>query len=569
MPRQPTRQRVLSFAHNDFSGGLNVHCDAYHLAENETPDCLNVQIMQNGGIQLRKPLVTFSDEPFGTGSLRNIWTFYGTVGQIVVQTAAGISYSSGSGQFVAATQANDVGTITGRSRAATMSRASVTDSSRLYIQRNSERRATVFDGTTVTMLADAANNNWNENLASPAGGKMPKAKYVVTHNNYLFHAHTSEGTGNNSYSFPHRVRWSHPGEPEDYRQLDYVDVGLDDGDQITGLASFGSSLFIFKNRSVWVLSGYDPDTFQLTRVADEVGAVSQEAIAVTPVGLFFFDGARGMFVFRDGRTPEWLWTNLHPLLDEGKISRFAVSNIVMGWLDSRLFVGVPWNDSSANTRTFVFDPQVGRKGAWYPFEFGTADNPMDVGPMTQWRDGPDVVPFWLLIGNQGTEVLRLSATDGASDGSEQFGFYVGDSQVGGIDKIGGATTTMKPFVSYYKTAWFAGGMPTVRKRWRRPSFIVDADTNGVIGVETFHNYSANVPRREQTLTVESTAMGEATWGVSEWGDFMWGNASMGDQTVVRGTALGSAYSVQLKFTGPSNAWGVNGIEFRYLPRRVR
>ncbi len=37
----------------DFDGGLNLDDDAYKLAGNETPDCLNVDFHARGGVEVR------------------------------------------------------------------------------------------------------------------------------------------------------------------------------------------------------------------------------------------------------------------------------------------------------------------------------------------------------------------------------------------------------------------------------------------------------------------------------------------------------------------------------------
>ena len=558
-------QRVRSLERKDFTGGLNVVDDAFQLSENETPDCLNVQLLPRGGFQLRNPLVLFSKDPFAVGSVKNIWPFYGTgVPQVVVQTADGLSVGDGAGAFVAVPQPGGTGTISGRSRAASLARTS-TGVSYLYVQRNVERQATRFDGSQVIVLTDS-HGAYNDVLASPAAGHMPKAKLVVAHANYLFHGWTLEG----ATSFPSRLRWSHPGEPEDYRTDDWVDVGLDDGDEITALVSFGQALFVFKHRSVWRLSGYDPDTFQLQKIADGVGCVSQEAVVASSQGLFWFDGTQGMFTLGDGR-PRWIWQKLASLLLDGSISRSSLDGVTVGWLDNRLFVAVPWDSATVNTRLFVFDLQAGKGGAWYPYEFGSPDSPISVGPMICWSDGPGDRPFCLLVGREGQGVFRLSDDRQlASDDLGYAAFVAQQSEVGGQDVLGGTAQDLVPFRSYLKTAWFAAGMPTVRKRWRRPSFVMDADSQGTIAVDVFHDYAANISRRSLSLAVDPADSGGVLWGSGAlWGAFSWSSGSVGDQAIVRGSALGNAYAVQLLFRGPQARWGVNAVAFRYLPKKVR
>ena len=44
---------VQLFQTADFTGGLNLRDDAYQIRENESPDCLNVRLLPQGGFERR------------------------------------------------------------------------------------------------------------------------------------------------------------------------------------------------------------------------------------------------------------------------------------------------------------------------------------------------------------------------------------------------------------------------------------------------------------------------------------------------------------------------------------
>lgn len=571
-------RRVSTYRIGDFTGGLNVVADAAHLAQNETSDCLNVRLLPQGGLQIRSKLGTVGTKPSDANlPIRNMWPYYGSSALIVQQTNNNIRYKTETASWTTVTL---TGTTTGRMRAATMARASAPTTLLNYIQRNTENAPLKFTGTAATALTDAA-TGWNENLAAPAGGKMPFARFVTEHAGYLFHGATKEG----GVSYEYRVRWSHPNEPEDYRENDWVDVGVDDGDPITGLCSYQSQLFIFKTRSIWVLSGYDPDTFQLRKIADEVGAVNQEAIAPSPFGIFFVDSARGVFVIRPGgESPKWLFEKLFYYLSQEYIPRTFINNATCGWFDSRLFVALPWYEwgGDANTRMFVFDPQLGRDGAWYPYEYGTRDAPVAFGPMMSWR--PSLTTSLNLAVGVAVDPANPTATlqfahTYAFSGESSPSSAIATMTETARDRITSGGTGAY-FTSYFKTSWVDARMPGVTKRWRRPQFLFDADYDALLGVQCYRDYLSSQPRAvfEYSVTgsgVATTSSPAATWNSFKWGEARWGQSAtsraipQGDQTLVRGSALGRANAVALRFESQQCNWGLNAIDFRYIPKKVR
>lgn len=545
-------RRVQLFQVSDFTGGLNVRDDPAVLAPNELADCKNVRVMPHGGLQRRKTVHKLNTST--AGGVRNLWSFFGNgVAHLMTQDANDAKYSTGSSTFTAINP--DGLTTAGIMRAATMSRLSSAASERCYVQRNAENAAWKWSGSAATVLTNSV-GGYNDNIAAPAGGRMPLAKFITTHSGYMFHANTVEAAG---AAFTSRVRWSHPGEPEDYRTNDYIDVGVDDGDQITGICSTGATLYVFKTRSVWALTGYDPSTFQLAKVADRVGAVSQEAIAKSEDAVYFFDGVRGMFAISSGKIT-WLWPKLATLLSGGTIqAAYLVGQsagfpgVTVGWLDARLWVGVPYGTgATGNTATFVFDPQAG--GAWYRYEFETAEAPGEVSAWLEWTPpAADPVPFVVMNASQ---VVQLEYDDGSTD--------VASSPAGGV-----------PFVSSFRTAWFTAGPRGVKKRWRRPTFVLNANIATVLSVKAFVDYRSVNARNQQQLVVIPEAGGGKVWGVNNWGADLWGPALMGQSTLVRGSAFGNAFALQLDVGQPRDdndanpMWGVESIEFRYLPQRVR
>lgn len=90
-----------------------------------------------------------------------------------------------------------------------------------------------------------------------------------------------------------------------------ITVGAIDNDISVGLGKVDRSLAIFKKRSLYVLSGQTPTTFQVRRFSDQIGCVNRDSICsyndgcyfLSERGLMYFDGAQLQEVSRQVRGP--------------------------------------------------------------------------------------------------------------------------------------------------------------------------------------------------------------------------------------------------------------------------
>lgn len=352
---------VKVLAERDFRAGLNLRADAFALAEGETPDVQNMDFDPRGGFSMRQAYA-----PFNTGALpaspHSMFDFATASGtqQLLVGANKHTYYSTG-------TDFTSIGTTW----TSTNPQRAVTFNDLLYVQNgvDAPRKWTGSAASTLTQT-------FNDSISAPDNGDMPIAKCIAVHMGYVWVANTYESATN----YRNRLRFSHPNKAEDWRTNDYIDIDIGhDGDEITALAPFGERLLIFKRNSVHALVGYSPDTFQVLPVSVNAGAVSQEAVVVTDYGAFFFNWYDGVHLF-NGSEVKWQWERLVPAMWDGRIPNTYVGGTTLGWLNRRLYVSVPWESSTVNARTFVFDPTLGKQGGWTAYDNG-------FGPMFQWRRG--------------------------------------------------------------------------------------------------------------------------------------------------------------------------------------
>lgn len=538
----PIRSAVL----RDFTGGLNFRDNASQLAANELSDEVNCDIGGQGGVSRRgsfRPLgasgITTANSPqflfHIPDDTSNGYVLMGA------QSATGptdkLSYWTTITEGTApaatrsfATASNDDEYWSG----ALMKPTEAPGDQYLYIHRDYLAKVQAFqtsDNLLHSEMTDAY-GNYNENFAAPGSGCMPKASIMAAHRDYMFHADCYE----NSLRRTARLRWSHPGHPGDYRANDFIDVGEgQDNDRISALVSNGSSLFVFKERSVWVLEGYSADTFSITRVASGIGCGNHNAAAYSQYGVTFFDRNLGMHQITFERVAGvrmWhancLWLKLNAAITDGRITNTRQACVT--WVGSKLYVsGLIEGGAAHANRTYMTDMQVGP--GWVRYNVGF----VNIGCYKPFGSPP------LFMG--------IAPFDGSQSGATNYDRLVIQGLNATLtDLLDG--THEQSYVSYFQTSWITGGDASLKKRFRRFSMVFgNLATGHGFTVNSFKNWSFAADR---TYTVD--------------GDYVSGTA---EQKNVRGGTVGTGYAVALKVTGPNDrAWNVDQLTLRFIPQRI-
>lgn len=85
----------------------------------------------------------------------------------------------------------------------------------------------------------------------------------------------------------HTLYFSNPLKPDQFGAFDYITVGNSEGGGITALHTYYSTLLVFRERAIDVVSGSYPN-FQLTQVSRNVGTVATNTITTIPeIGVVF------------------------------------------------------------------------------------------------------------------------------------------------------------------------------------------------------------------------------------------------------------------------------------------
>jgi hypothetical protein len=405
-----------------------------------------------------------------------------------------------------------------------------------------------FDGSVAAIMSPSGAANWQNDYTGPSSlDAAPIANLIAQHQGYMFVAGTTE----DGVKFPNRVRWSHPNKPTSWAKDDYIDLS-EGGQRITAIISFSDRLVIFKPDAVWALFGYDADTWTLNNISRTVGCLNQQLVCRNEAAVFFLSWPQGVFAYSENGTVNEISTQIRRVFEDKQINPIAMNNAWMGWVGRRLWVSMPYTMKyhlgtapPADALTaFVFDPVT---NSWTTFE-GVGDN--IPGPYIE-RVEIDDLENQVSFVRKTTYLVRL---DSRSDEAV-------DEYVPGVKQ---------PFNTLMRTKWMDAGAPTWKKSWRRPDFLLRALViSAAVNVQVFQNFDSSNAAR--SFLVDYTPDDPpAFYSGFTWGDgTVYGGATQ-TSSVERGGTMGRAGAVQLLLSGvPGVVWGLNGIIFKFIPRRFR
>jgi hypothetical protein len=593
----------------DFSGGLNLEAGQFNLRKNEVAELVDMDVVGRGGVRRRKAiryLLNNNDVEFGQCP-RSVWTFEASDANRYTYIAANAAVADGladgggeegidvsrvlwwslnGGPFTAFTGSDALFGL--GSDLALMNRLALGDRrpgkplegvlARAAVARDTVYgvwawRGAIGDRPNPFKISSAntlsipnetgcALGPWTETYLDYEVGSdtgVVNGQTIAYHYGQLFVGNTIEGDPT-PVRYKSRLRWSHPGDPERWREDDWIDIDVGkDGDQITALVPFRDHLLIFKNGSVHALYGDSPETFTVVNLSNDFGCLEQEGVVATPFGVFFFDQNSGVWQW-DGSRFVWRFENMNSLLRENLIPADERANVSLGWVNNRLWVGVPYEgESTERGRTLVYDPAIGQNGVWCEYTVG-------LGPFASIRKTDDSILN--VAGCSGTRLLQMLEQPGDVDAFT----FTGGGVYPRVD-------VNEPIVGSFRMPWL-DMKPGSVKQWKRPDVVVSSRGELNLKVEAFFDYVFQAGSARKTFSVSRTPEGgELDWAdetntdlVNVWDGPAWANEGEVVK-VARGATVGRGVAMTLRFTTPAGAvlprWSVDGVTVKFKTKRVR
>lgn len=542
---------IQIFEQKDFTGGLNLRTDQFQLADNESPEMLNVEVDPRGGVFSRGGMARYNSvDVGGVWSPQKLTPFYGVNTVLMLANNNRVMrYVSGSNTFTNLEYSSGNPIVSDGVHGACFAAWGST----LYMATGTGGSAVAtykWDGSTTYATAlggIVSNSDW---LAG-TNDKFPRAEHLIVHTNKMFAANViTEGTTHRN-----RIHFSLEAFPQKWDKDDYFDI-LGGGDGIVGMCVVNGVLIIFKPYAIYALYGYDNTNYRLVEVSGSLGCLSHHAMAQTESGVYFYSSNKGLF-FLDGSNIVDVFERMRPVFDLGYINSAAEEAISVSWVGQRVWLSVPYSTTGTGatepTVNIVYDPSTRS----YTM-FSTADSKGVVGG-TDYRDSAGVehrlmchptVPCVLNVDKYSLP-YDLINVDGSQSG----------------------------FATAYRTKWFDAGSYLQRKMFRRPDLVMrETDTLQNISVSVYHDFQEATGSEARTFFIgQSPTQSGMVWGglwayepvgADPYGSY-WSNDTLGGQ-IQTASNLGLCKTVQLRFSGElKKPWGINSIGYKWQPRRVK
>lgn len=293
-----------SIASRNSGGGLNTSSSPTSLEDNESSDCQNIDFDKFGAFKKRGGYTAINTDAYNSGATWNGLHWF--------EKSDGNSYLLGvcGNKLVSATSLTQAANpFTDRTGALTLTAGN----------NNSVSWATHLDtviGTNgVNPVFKCVGSSNGAALSVPTG--LTTAKFVCVFKGYTILANvTVSGTTHKS-----RIYWSTIDTIETWDDADYRDLGLNDGQEITGIYVLGESLIVFKDRYIWIgsFTGDSDIPFVFTRARSHVGCAAGSSIQESDNGLLFrsWDG----YYYFDGNNSFKLSDKVSTTLESFSTSR--------------------------------------------------------------------------------------------------------------------------------------------------------------------------------------------------------------------------------------------------------
>lgn len=543
---------IQIYEQKDFTGGLNLRSDQFQLADNESPEMLNVEVDPRGGVFSRGGMRRINiNNVSGTWNPQKLTPFYGSVNKLMLANSTKVYHLKNS-NFEPLSYSNGNNIIADSPHGACIA----SWGNDMYIATGTGSTSTntyKWDGNTqyaTAVVPITQNADWS--TTNNPISRFPRCEHIAVHANKMWAADTIE----EGVSYPNRVRWSNDSQAENWIKSNSFDI-LGGGRGITGMVVVNGALIIFKPYAIYAVYGYDDADFRLIEISTSIGCASHHSMIQTETGVYFYATHKGLHFF-DGSNLVDLFEPMRPVFDFGFINSAAAEAVSVSWLGRKVWLSLPYSNTGSGateaTINMVYDPSMRS----YTM-FKTADGYGVVGG-TDFRES-DGTEYSLMCHPVVPCVLKVNDYDYSWD------------EISAIN-------TQQGFSTVYRTKWFDAGSFLQRKMFRRPDLVMrETETIQTINVKVYHNYQEayGTEAREFDIVQQTTSEGlvwdEDNWAFEPVGQDPYGEVWSADilgGTIQTAKNLGLCKSVQLRFSGEAKKpWGINSIGYKWAPRRVK
>lgn len=321
-----------------------------------------------------------------------------------------------------------------------------------------------------------------------ADADCPKASIVVFHKNHLF---------TNDTDNPSRIHFNDPFSGSlditNWIATDFIDVENQDGTNVRAMISAYDSLYIFKDNSIWRVTGNDRDTWQLQKMVDNVGTLSQQSVCIVNNTIYFVTSQGDIAAYDGNYSVVFISQKIRNTIGGLNFSR-ATNALGIGFSTYKyknldFYCSDSKASSGTNNQVLLYDTTY---NAWTKFSGINAN---------AWCIGQDSV---------GQNILIFGDYSGYVHTYPSGSYYDGNVNTSAI-------------VSFYQTKWFRYPEMIGDKYWRvlKTYMLSDSNTNSILTIDCRSDYEQS----GKTITVDFSQP-SSLWDVAQWDVDQWSGQSL-------------------------------------------
>lgn len=188
------------------------------------------------------------------------------------------------------------------------------------------------------------------------GGTPPRSKFIQEYKTYLVCANITGGT-----DVSQRVQWSDTANPEEWTTGNAGAVDLtEDGEDITGLALFGTYLCVHKKTCIYIGTLVSSSViFQFDRRVTQAGTVANDSIVNLPSGQQIFLAEDGIRLF-NGVTAPLIESPINDEIRDGLNKEYAVKSWGQLVIErDEVWLGIPIGSQTRGETVYKYNYNTG------------------------------------------------------------------------------------------------------------------------------------------------------------------------------------------------------------------
>lgn len=305
---------------------------------------------------------------------------------------------------------------------------------------------------------------------------------------------------------PSRVWFSNLGDITTWTFTDFFDIDNSDGTQVRGIIPAFDCLYIFKDKSIWRLSGYERDSFRLDKMVDGIGTLSPNSLKIVNNFIYFTTAQNDIAVYDGAYTVKFVSQKIRNTIGGLNFSRATQTTglafSTYKYNDFDYYASVSSFGSSKNDTVLLFDTAF---NAWTKFKGINAN---------AWCVGQD---------NNSQNMILFGDTNGYVYTYPSTTYYDGNVVTSAI-------------VAFYQTKWFKyDEIALGDKYWRLlKTFTLAEPSTTTLSAELKVDQESSGRIVNLSLNPTSSLWDMAVWDVDVWSG---SNILINRTEVERGTQM--------------------------------